>query len=52
MTVGTDIEQVIFLIVTEIMTLKAVGEGGCRSKTDGDANNSGRSGEDSCFIRK
>ena len=44
MTMGTDIEWAIFLIVAEIMILKAFSEGRCRSMTDGDMNNLGGSG--------
>ena len=50
MAMGTDIKGTIFLIVTKIVTPKALGEGGCQSTTDGDMDNSSRGREDTCSI--
>ena len=49
-TMGTDIEGTILSIVTEIVTPKALGEGGCWSTTDGDMDNSSGGGEDTGSI--
>ena len=50
MTVGTDIEGTILSIVTEIVTSKALSEGGCWLMTDGDMDNSSGGGEDTSSI--
>ena len=47
---GTNVEWAILLIVTEIMTPKAFGEGRGRSAMDGDVDNSSGGGEDLCSI--
>ena len=44
-TMGADVEWAIFLIVTEIMTPKALGEGRCRSAADRDVDDSSGGGE-------
>ena len=49
-TVGTDVEWTILLIMTEIMTPKAFGEGGGKSTMDGDMDDSSWGGEDWCSI--
>ena len=50
---GTDIEWAVFLIVTEIMTPKALGEGRYGLENDGDMDNSsGSRKKDLCSIRE
>ena len=47
---GADVEWAIFSIMTEIMTLKALSEGGCRSAADRDVDDSSGGGESLCSI--
>ena len=49
-TMGTDVEWAIFSIVTEVMTPKALSEGGCRSTADGDVDDSSGGGKSLCSI--
>ena len=45
-TMGADVEWAVFSIMTEIMTPKALGEGGCGSMMDGNVDNPSGGGED------
>ena len=44
-TMGADVEWTIFSIMAEIMTPKALSEGGCGSTADGDMDDSSGGGE-------
>ena len=52
MTMGTDVEQAIFSIMTEIMTPKALSEGTCGLAADRDVDNSSGGGESLRSIRE
>ena len=49
---GADVEWAIFSIMTEIMTLKALGEGRCGSAADRDVDDSSGGGESLHSVRE
>ena len=51
-TVGADVKWAILSIMSEIMTLKALGEGRCGSAVDRDMDDLSGGGESLCSIRE
>ena len=51
-TMGADVEWAIFSIMAEIMTPKALSEGGCGSTADVDVNDSSGGGESLRSVRE